>query len=64
MTDRTSIGRYLDFYKGRRPHSSLDGKTLDQAYLTPLPLRLAAEPRQRPTLSTRKSVPTTGTTST
>jgi putative transposase len=31
---RASIGRYLDFYNGRRPHSSLDG--------TPLPLRLAA----------------------
>ena len=39
---RTSIGRYLDFYKGRRPHSSLDGITPDQAYFTPLPLRLAA----------------------
>ena len=31
---RTSIGRYLDFYNGRRPHSSLDGTTPDQAYLT------------------------------
>ena len=39
---RTSIGRYLDFYNGRRPHSSLDGMTPDQAYFTPLPLRLAA----------------------
>src|SRR4029077_12190023 len=38
---RTSIGRYLDFYNGRRPHSSLDGITPDQAYFTPLPLRLA-----------------------
>jgi transposase InsO family protein len=27
---RTSIGRYLDFYNGRRPHSSLDGTTPDQ----------------------------------
>jgi putative transposase len=36
------IGRYLDFYNGRRPHSSLDGTTPDQAYFTPLPLRLAA----------------------
>jgi hypothetical protein len=26
----------------RRPHSSLDGITPDQAYFTPLPLRLAA----------------------
>jgi putative transposase len=39
---RSSIGRYLDFYNGRRPHSSLDGLTPDQAYFTPLPLRLAA----------------------
>ena len=34
---RASIGRYLDFYNGRRPHSSLDGTTPDQAYFTPLP---------------------------
>ena len=39
---RSSIGRYLDFYNRRRPHSSLDGTTPDQAYFTPLPLRLAA----------------------
>ena len=39
---RTSIGRYLDFYNRRRPHSSLDGAAPDQAYFTPLPLRLAA----------------------
>jgi putative transposase len=39
---RASIGRYLDFYNGRRPHSSLDGITPDHAYSTPLPLRLAA----------------------
>ncbi|WP_249166145.1 integrase core domain-containing protein, partial [Bradyrhizobium liaoningense] len=37
-----SIGQYLDFYNGRRPHSSLDGVTPDQAYFNPLPLRLAA----------------------
>ena len=37
-----SIGQYLTFYNDRRPHSSLDGKTPDQAYFTPLPLRLAA----------------------
>jgi putative transposase len=37
-----SIGQYLTFYNGRRPHSSLDSKTPDQAYFTPLPLRLAA----------------------
>ena len=39
---RSSIGRYLDFYNDRRPHSSLDGATPDQAYFTPLPLRMAA----------------------
>ena len=39
---RASIGRYLNFYNGRRPHSSLDGMTPDKAYFTPLPLRLAA----------------------
>jgi transposase InsO family protein len=39
---RASIGRYFDFYNGRRPHSSLDGMTPDQAYFSPLPLRLAA----------------------
>jgi transposase InsO family protein len=39
---RASIGRYLNFYNGRRPHSSLDDKTHDQAYFIQLPLRLAA----------------------
>jgi putative transposase len=33
---RASIGRYLAFYNGRRPHSSLGDQTPDQAYLTPL----------------------------
>ena len=39
---RASIGRYLDFYNGRRPHSSLDDVTPDQAYFNPLPIRMAA----------------------
>ena len=42
---RTSIGRYLDLYNRRRPHSSLDGMTPDRAYFGPqsmLPIRLAA----------------------
>jgi putative transposase len=39
---RSSIGRYLDFYNRRRPHSSLDDATPDQAYFTPLPFRMAA----------------------
>jgi putative transposase len=37
---RASIGRYLIFYNGRRPHSSLDRKTPDAAYfnaLMPIP---------------------------
>jgi putative transposase len=41
---RASIGKYLEFYNGRRPHSSLDGATPDQAYFqnNPQPIRLAA----------------------
>ena len=42
---RASIGQYLDFYNRRRPHSSLDDMTPDQAYCGPhsmLPVRLAA----------------------
>jgi putative transposase len=39
---RASIGRYLGFYNRRRPHSSLDGTTPDQAYFNPQPVRMAA----------------------
>ncbi len=39
---RASIGSYLAFYNGRRPHSSLDRKTPDQAYFNRLPLSVAA----------------------
>jgi putative transposase len=39
---RASLGRYLDFYNRRRPHSALDRRTPDQAYFNPLPLRTAA----------------------
>jgi putative transposase len=43
LGDRTSIGRYLGFYNTRRPHSSLDGKTPDQAYFNqPMPETAAA----------------------
>ena len=34
---RTEIGRYLTFYNTKRPHSSLDGQTPDQAYFNRLP---------------------------
>ncbi len=37
---RASIGRYPGFYNGTRPHSSLGGRTPDQAYTnlaTPIP---------------------------
>jgi len=39
---RASIGRYLDFYNGKRPHSSLDARTPDRAYLDHLPQAAAA----------------------
>ena len=39
---RASIGRYLAFYNGRRPHSSLDRQTPDQAYFHRLPQSAAA----------------------
>ena len=38
---RSSLGRYLTFYNTRRPHSSLDRKTPDQAYFNQ-PLLAAA----------------------
>ena len=39
---RRSIGRYLDFYNARRPHTALDRRTPDQAYFNPMPIRTAA----------------------
>ena len=39
---RASIGRYLAFYNGKRPHSSLDARTPDRAYFDALPLAAAA----------------------
>lgn len=39
---RTSIGRYLTFFNGRRPHTSLDRRTPDQAYFDRLPHPAAA----------------------
>ena len=37
-----SISRYLAFYNGRRPHSSLDRQTPDQASFNRLPQSAAA----------------------
>lgn len=39
---RASIGKYLEFYNQKRPHSSLDDRTPDEAYFTPIPLPEAA----------------------
>jgi len=40
---RTGIGRYLNFYNSRRPHSSLDRQTPDQVYFNALtPMMVAA----------------------
>ena len=39
---RASIGRYLTLYNSRRPHSSLDRRTPDQAYFDRLPQTAAA----------------------
>ena len=39
---RASLGRYLDFYNGRRPHSSLGGRTPDRACFDNLPQLAAA----------------------
>ncbi len=39
---RASIGRYLGWYNGSRPHSSLDRRTPDQAYFNTTPLLAAA----------------------
>ena len=39
---RASIGRYLAFYNGKRPHSKLDRQTPDQVYFQPMPQSVAA----------------------
>ena len=38
----TGLGRDLTLYNSRRPHSSLDDRTPDEAYFTPGPLSIAA----------------------
>jgi putative transposase len=43
VTDaRSSISQYFAFYNQRRPHSSLDRRTPDEAYFRPSPLAAAA----------------------
>jgi putative transposase len=39
---KASLGRYLDFYNSKRPHSSLDARTPDEAYFEHPPLAKAA----------------------
>ena len=39
---RASLGRYLAFYNGKRPHSSLGARTPDQAYFNQQPVARAA----------------------
>ena len=39
---KAGLDRYFQFYNSRRPHSSLDRKTPDQAYFNSLPEKLAA----------------------
>jgi putative transposase len=39
---RASLGRYLDFYNRKRPHSRLAGRTPDRAYFDHQPLLAAA----------------------
>jgi putative transposase len=39
---RAMIGKYLEFYNARRPHSALNRQTPDTAYFNSRPLKLAA----------------------
>jgi putative transposase len=39
---RDSLGQYIEFYNGKRPHSSHGGRTPDQAYFDNLPKAVAA----------------------
>ncbi len=39
---RNSIARYVEFYNARRPHSSIEDRTPDEAYFAMQPMRAAA----------------------
>jgi len=39
---KAGVGRYLDFYNRRRPHTALGDRTPDEAYFTQQPLKNAA----------------------
>ena len=39
---KAGVGRYLDFYNSRRPHTALGDRTPDEAYFTERPLKNAA----------------------
>jgi putative transposase len=39
---RAALAKYLDFYNRKRPHSSLDRMTPDEAYFNPSPMAVAA----------------------
>ncbi len=55
---RAGIGQCLNFYNVRRPHSSLDGKTPDQAcFNQPMPEAGAAKPRRNTTSETPGNCP-------
>jgi putative transposase len=60
---RASIGRYLAFYNGRRPHSSLDRCTPDQAYFNHCHSAWQPNPGRRSTYRCGDSVQTTGASS-
>jgi hypothetical protein len=42
---KAGVGRYLEFYNGRRPHTALGDRTPDEAYFTQQTLTIAARER-------------------
>jgi hypothetical protein len=55
ISEYAAIGRRVEFYNTRRPHSSLDGVTPDRFYFDSLPMHLAAYPAAMSTYPTRCS---------